>query len=86
MTKAEIILDSAKFLHAHGMSSFTEEELIVVSWKADKQAFGLIGFPYPDSNKVKSVLMGKRGLIARKKLRKVRKDGRTYYALPEKSS
>ena len=78
MTKAEIILSAAR-----PRSYWTEEELVVASWKLSNDAFGLDGFAaqFPDYNKVKSVLMGKKGLVAQKKIRKKREGGRTYYFL-----
>lgn len=51
--------------------SFTAEELLIASWKANRRAFGLRGFEndYPDSNKLYTKIDGKDGLVAKGLLR-----------------
>jgi len=45
--------------------TFSAEDLVVAVWKFDPAAFGLKHFTelYPDSNKILTYLMGRRGLV-----------------------
>lgn len=72
LTSNEKILLAAKRLEEVSQV-FTAESLIVESWLSDKPSFGLKGYieSHPDSNRVLSALMGKRGLIARDWLNKL---------------
>ena len=73
-SKSAMLLEAAK---AFAGRVFSTEELVVAAWLHCQAAFGLPGYEvqYPDSHTVKSLLYGKRGLIARRQLCK-RDDGR----------
>lgn len=68
---------------------FSENLLVEAAWKLDKKRFGLKGYEqdYPDNNIVKSVLMGKKGLIATNQLKKIKckKGEGTKYAVPSEA-
>jgi hypothetical protein len=58
LTAAQTILQAAGSLPA----TFSDAELVVASWEADKERFGLRGFEqrYPHSNKVIAEICGKK--------------------------
>jgi hypothetical protein len=51
---------------------FTLNDISVAVWRADPEAFGMNGYPYPDNHKVHYILYGTRGLIAKGIIRRVR--------------
>lgn len=62
----ETILLAALDLENVGERPFSFEALAVASWKRAPHAFGLKAFTeYPDSNKVKTYVVGARGLVRR---------------------
>jgi hypothetical protein len=67
MTVPQRILLAAYRLEKEGNTPFSAEALIVAVWREHPRAFGLKGFAdqYPDSNRVLSCIMGKRGLAQR---------------------
>lgn len=71
MTNHEIVLLAACDLE-RASDTFAAEFLVVRAWERDRESFGLNGFEdrHPDSNRVLTCLMGKRGLVARGWLRK----------------
>jgi hypothetical protein len=52
-------------------ATFSIEDLTVRAWQAYPTAFGMARWPHPDSNKVISLVVGARGLVARGWLEKV---------------
>ena len=71
LTKGDVILFAAKRLK----QPFSVEDLVVESWKLDKDKFGLDGFKdtYPSNNKVLVTIMGSEGLIKKGKLKNLGK-------------
>lgn len=68
----EQVLLAAADLEANGHSPFTAEDMVVAAWKNFPDSFALEGYPqYPDSNRVYTKLMGRRGLAGRGWLVKV---------------
>ena len=66
------VLLAASNLEQQGGSPFTAEELVVAAWREFPGSFGMEGLPqYPDSNRVYTKLMGKKGLAGRGWLVKV---------------
>jgi len=51
---------------------FTLNDVSVALWKAHPESFGMRGYPYPDNHKVHYILYGKRGLIAKGIIERVR--------------
>jgi hypothetical protein len=51
---------------------FTLNDISVAVWRACPEFFGMRGYPYPDNHKVHAILYGKRGLIAKGILRRIR--------------
>jgi hypothetical protein len=67
LTVVEKILLAAHGLEEIGQSPFTAEQLIVKAWEMDRDLFGLQGYAsrYPDSNRVLTNIMGRKGLAGR---------------------
>jgi hypothetical protein len=67
LTVVEKILLAAHELEERGQSPFTAEQLIVKAWEMDRDLFGLQGYSsrYPDSNRVLTNIMGRKGLAGR---------------------
>jgi hypothetical protein len=82
-TIAQQVLLAAALLEQQGHVPFTAEALIVTSWQNSPRSFGLKGYAeqYPDSNRILSVIMGKRGLATQGLLEKV---GVKLYMLTER--
>jgi hypothetical protein len=51
---------------------FTLNDISVAVWKACPEFFGMKGYPYPDNHKVHFILYGRRGLIAKGLILRVR--------------
>ncbi|HZT83690.1 MAG TPA: hypothetical protein VFA26_25900 [Gemmataceae bacterium] len=51
---------------------FTLNDVSVAAWKACPEFFGMRGYPYPDNHKVHFILYGRRGLIAKGRILRVR--------------
>jgi hypothetical protein len=51
---------------------FTLNDISVAVWKAHPEFFSMKGYPFPDNHKVHSILYGRRGLIAKGIIRRVR--------------
>ena len=51
---------------------FTLNDISVAVWRACPDFFGMKGYPYPDNHKVHYILYGKRGLIAKGIIQRVR--------------
>jgi hypothetical protein len=51
---------------------FTLNDVSVAVWRACPEFFGMKGYPFPDNHKVHYILYGKRGLVARGIIRRVR--------------
>jgi hypothetical protein len=51
---------------------FTLNDISVAVWRACPEFFGMKGYPYPDNHKVHYILYGRRGLIARGIIQRVR--------------
>jgi hypothetical protein len=51
---------------------FTLNDISVAVWRAHPEIFGMRGHPFPDNHKVHYILYGKRGLIAKGILQRVR--------------
>jgi hypothetical protein len=51
---------------------FTLNDISVAVWKAHPEIFGMRGYSYPDNHKVHYILYGKRGLIAKGIIQRVR--------------
>jgi hypothetical protein len=51
---------------------FTLNDISVAVWRACPEFFGMKGYPYPDNHKVHFILYGKRGLIAKGLIQRVR--------------
>jgi hypothetical protein len=67
----QVLLAAADF-DLNDPVSFTAEELAIAAWKKFPDSFGMEGHPkYPDSNRVYTKLMGKKGLVGRGWLVKV---------------
>ncbi len=66
--------------------SFTQEQLILESWKWFPDTFGLKGSEdkHPCSNKVNSLLFGNRGLVSRGMLKRIERDDGKRYLLTSK--
>lgn len=63
----EVLLAAADF-----EAAFTAEDLAIAAWRKFRDSFGMEGHPeYPDSNRVYTKLMGKKGLVGRGWLVKV---------------
>lgn len=79
-TMPEMILLAAHHLEEIGQVPFSAEALIVASWQKSPKTFGLKGYAdqYPDSNKVLTSVMGKKGLANRGWLAKM---GQKLYSL-----
>ncbi len=76
----EVLLAAADF-QVSGQPAFTAEELAIRAWKKFPDSFGMEGHPeHPDSNRVYTKLMGKKGLVGRGWLMKV---GEKRYQLSE---
>jgi len=76
----EVLLAAGDF-EANNQGAFTAEELAIAAWKKFPDSFGMEGYPkYPDSNRVYTKLMGKKGLVGRGWLMKV---GEKRYLLTE---
>lgn len=67
LTVVEKILLAAYALEEGGQSPFTAEQLIVKTWQTDHDLFGLQGYAkdYPDSNRILTNIMGRKGLAGR---------------------
>jgi hypothetical protein len=62
----EEVLIAGADLEANGQTSFTAEDLAIAAWKKFPDSFAMEGHSiYPDSNRVYTKLMGKRGLVGR---------------------
>jgi hypothetical protein len=59
---------------------FTLNDVSVAVWHACPEFFGMRGYPYPDNHKVHYILYGRRGLIAKGIVRRVRQG---LFQLPE---
>ncbi len=81
LTKEDMILLAANKLEVR---PFTAEDLAVAAWQLSHDMFGLDGFKaqYPNNNAVLCCLMGKRGLVAKRKLVQVRRGALRRYTLP----
>jgi len=76
----EVLLAGAD-IEANSRVAFTAEDLAIAAWKKFPDSFGMEGYPkYPDSNRVYTKLMGKKGLVGRGWLVKV---GEKRYQLSE---
>ena len=51
---------------------FTLNDISVAVWRDCPDFFGMKGYPYPDNHKVHYILYGRRGLIARGIIKRVR--------------
>jgi hypothetical protein len=68
-------------LEQNRRSPFSAEDLVIAAWKKFPEAFGLEGYPdHPDSNRILTRIMGKKGLRGRGWLLKV---GEKRYQLTE---
>ena len=69
LTGTRVILTAASKLP----DEFTESDLIIASWKCDKDMFGLEGYEneYPAENKILSKLMGIKGLVQKGFLKRI---------------
>lgn len=76
MSQFELLAQSARSLEG----TFGIEALVVKAWRDNPGVFSLGDYPYPDSNKVKVLICGKRGLVAKGELIKVAPN--TYRAVP----
>lgn len=67
MKATEKIIVAAAYLEDRGQSPFSSEDLIVEAWNRFMDSFGLAGHEtsFPDSNKIITSIVGKRGLVAR---------------------
>lgn len=54
-----------------GARVFSDADVSVLAWEHDRSKFSLVGYNYPDSNKVLALLMGARGLVAKGYVEKV---------------
>ncbi len=59
---------------------FTLNDISVAVWRACPEFFGMKGYPYPDNHKVHYILYGRRGLIARGVIQRVREG---LFSIPE---
>jgi hypothetical protein len=59
---------------------FTLNDISVAVWRACPDFFGMKGYPYPDNHKVHYILYGRRGLIARGVIQRVREG---LFCIPE---
>jgi hypothetical protein len=76
----EVLLAGAD-IEANGQVTFTAEDLAIAAWNKFPDSFGMEGHSkYPDSNRVYTKLMGKKGLVGRGWLVKV---GEKRYQLSE---
>lgn len=76
----EVLLAASDF-ESNDQPTFTAEDLVIAAWKKFPDSFGMEGHPqYPDSNRVYTKLMGKKGLVGRGWLAKV---GEKRYQLSE---
>lgn len=66
-TQAYVILAAAHQLAAT-QPTFTSEDLAVAAWKMDPAMFGMDGYysSYPDNNRVRAALCGKKATLIRK--------------------
>lgn len=77
----EEVLIAGADIEANGQAAFTAEDLAIAAWKKFPDSFAMEGHPhYPDSNRVYTKLMGRRGLVGRGWLVKV---GEKRYQLSE---
>ena len=68
----EEVLIAGANLDKNGQTIFTAEDLAIAAWKRFPDSFAMEGYPkYPDSNRVYTKLMGKKGLVGRGWLVKV---------------
>jgi hypothetical protein len=51
---------------------FTLNDISVAVWRTCPEFFGMKGYPYPDNHKVHFILYGRRGLIAKGLIQRVR--------------
>jgi hypothetical protein len=51
---------------------FTLNDISVAVWRACPEFFGMRGYPFPDNHKVHAILYGKRGLIAKGIIHRIR--------------
>jgi hypothetical protein len=51
---------------------FTLNDISVAAWRVCPEFFSMRGYPYPDNHKVHAILYGKRGLIAKGIIHRVR--------------
>jgi hypothetical protein len=76
----EVLLAAADF-GINSQAAFTAEDLVIATWKKFPDSFGMEGYSnYPDSNRVYTKLMGRKGLVGRGWLVKV---GEKRYQLSE---
>jgi len=76
----EVLLAAGDF-EEDNQGAFTAEELAIAAWRKFPDSFGMEGYPkYPDSNRVYTKLMGRKGLVGRGWLMKV---GEKRYQLTE---
>jgi hypothetical protein len=50
---------------------FTLNDISVAVWRACPEFFGMKGYPYPDNHKVRYILYGEKGLIAKGMIQRV---------------
>lgn len=70
----KLVLWQKVLLAAHALEPipFTLAQLVVAAWELYPEDFSLPGFPeHPDSNKVTTLVIGSRGLVARRQLIKL---------------
>lgn len=81
LSQQEKLLVAASKLADAESSVFSAEDLVVAAWREYPETFGLQGYPeHPDSNRVFTKIMGKRGLRGKGWLSKV---GQKKYKLTE---
>ena len=66
LSLAEEVLLAAEDLDLNGQSPLTAEDIVVAAWRKFPDSFSMEGHAqYPDSNRVYTKLMGKKGLSGR---------------------
>lgn len=80
LTIQDKILLAAGELHSKGKSRFSAEDLVVSSWRLFPDAFSLLGYDLPNSNRVFAEIMGTKPL---RKLGLIKKVGEKLYMLSE---
>lgn len=83
MSQPDTVMKAARQLFREGHRIITLEEIVVRAWTLDKGTFGLGGGfkeEYPDANKVMTSIVGKKGLVAKGRLVKLRPK---LYTVPE---